>query len=451
MDKETLSNYGWVVIVVLILAVMLALATPFGNFVANGVKATTLGFTETISKALGIDIPNIEGMDIGGISASNPNKEPENFNHEGNIPNGGIYIDIDTGRLPEGSPLPTKPKLGDEYIYGDYIYKYSYYARGNDSWYLMGGDSSQFTFWGCRTYNKDETIYGSPLNSICGYYVKYMHSAYQGCTKIEGLSTEYKMPEKCLSTANMFFKCETLKSIPENFKIPDSVTLATKMFYKCTALESIPKGFHLPDNATSMTGVFMDCTSLKYIADDFIINSEGSDITDFFNGCTSLETIPDNFKFPNRVAKMDSFFEGCTSLKTLPSNFKLPSTISLNGSFDKLFKDCKSLNLPEGFFDTALEFVNEEYGFTTTRMFENCTSLTNIPMSKFYKNGCMHTSMYSGCTNLTGTITIEDDSGYEGMLDGTTKPITVRYSYDYQKSEIENTCENTNLIFELIL
>ena len=30
MDKETLSNYGWVVICVLVLVVMIALATPFG-------------------------------------------------------------------------------------------------------------------------------------------------------------------------------------------------------------------------------------------------------------------------------------------------------------------------------------------------------------------------------------------------------------------------------------
>ena len=29
MDKETLSHYGWIVILVLILAVLLAFATPF--------------------------------------------------------------------------------------------------------------------------------------------------------------------------------------------------------------------------------------------------------------------------------------------------------------------------------------------------------------------------------------------------------------------------------------
>ena len=44
MDKETLSNYGWIVILVLILAVMIALATPFGNFIAGAIKSTTAGF-----------------------------------------------------------------------------------------------------------------------------------------------------------------------------------------------------------------------------------------------------------------------------------------------------------------------------------------------------------------------------------------------------------------------
>ena len=52
MDKETLSNYGWIVICVLVLAVMLALATPFGNFIAEGFKATFLGFGQTNNSML---------------------------------------------------------------------------------------------------------------------------------------------------------------------------------------------------------------------------------------------------------------------------------------------------------------------------------------------------------------------------------------------------------------
>ena len=60
MDRETLSHYGWIVILVLILAVMLALATPFGNFLAEGFKATYAGFGMTSDNALGILIPGAE-------------------------------------------------------------------------------------------------------------------------------------------------------------------------------------------------------------------------------------------------------------------------------------------------------------------------------------------------------------------------------------------------------
>ena len=71
MDKETLSNYGWVVICVLVLAVMIALATPFGNFIATAVRSTTAGFFNVEKTALNntgliviedqeFDVPNID-------------------------------------------------------------------------------------------------------------------------------------------------------------------------------------------------------------------------------------------------------------------------------------------------------------------------------------------------------------------------------------------------------
>lgn len=52
MDKNTLSNYGWVVICVMVLAVMIALATPFGNFTTNAVRSTTSGLFKTNQDAL---------------------------------------------------------------------------------------------------------------------------------------------------------------------------------------------------------------------------------------------------------------------------------------------------------------------------------------------------------------------------------------------------------------
>lgn len=54
MDKETLSNYGWIVICILVLSVMIALATPFGNFIKTAVQSTTQGLFDVHQKAAGI-------------------------------------------------------------------------------------------------------------------------------------------------------------------------------------------------------------------------------------------------------------------------------------------------------------------------------------------------------------------------------------------------------------
>ena len=80
MDKETLSNYGWIVILVLILAVMLALATPFGTFIADGIKSTTQGLFDVNYSALNstglINIGN-QSFDTESIPPAEAPTEPE--------------------------------------------------------------------------------------------------------------------------------------------------------------------------------------------------------------------------------------------------------------------------------------------------------------------------------------------------------------------------------------
>ena len=52
MEKGTLSSYGWIVIVTLVMAVMLALASPFGTYVGDGVVSIVRGYTTTGDTAL---------------------------------------------------------------------------------------------------------------------------------------------------------------------------------------------------------------------------------------------------------------------------------------------------------------------------------------------------------------------------------------------------------------
>jgi hypothetical protein len=52
MDKETLSNYGWIVICVIVLAVMIALAPDFAEAVKNAVVDATKQLIGHASTAL---------------------------------------------------------------------------------------------------------------------------------------------------------------------------------------------------------------------------------------------------------------------------------------------------------------------------------------------------------------------------------------------------------------
>ena len=54
MDKETLSNYGWITIAILVLSVMIALSTPFGNYIKAAVWNTTTALIETTNKSMNI-------------------------------------------------------------------------------------------------------------------------------------------------------------------------------------------------------------------------------------------------------------------------------------------------------------------------------------------------------------------------------------------------------------
>lgn len=55
MDKKTLSHYGWLIIITLILAVMLALATPFGSYVGDATVSFVRGFFTAQDGALDED------------------------------------------------------------------------------------------------------------------------------------------------------------------------------------------------------------------------------------------------------------------------------------------------------------------------------------------------------------------------------------------------------------
>ena len=280
MDKETLSNYGWIVICVLVLAVMLALATPFGNFISTAVKSTTQGLFDTNKNALNsTGLINIgdqsfsdgTGDSGGGNQTTEVKREAGSF-----IPDGAKYTVKTTNTMLEGNgtnKFPNTPQTGDTYEEVDYMYKYNQYYNGS----FWESKTSQ-NGWGVRVKDTSKTSYGEVLSEIAGQPVKNMFYTFYNCTS---LTTAPTIPSRVTNMYQTFYNCTSLTTAPT---IPNSVTNMTYTFYGCTSL-TIPPDMSNASSVTNMESTFDNCTSLTVAP---TIPSSVTNMYRTFYGCTSL-------------------------------------------------------------------------------------------------------------------------------------------------------------------
>ena len=125
MDKQTLSNYGWIIICILVLVVMVALATPLGDFIAGGIKSTAKGFFGTKQEAMESAGMKVDDQDF---------EEKEDLSKI--IPVGAVYYigvtsttigeyESATTKLVEEEKMPEIVGENDVYVYGNYEYRYN--------------------------------------------------------------------------------------------------------------------------------------------------------------------------------------------------------------------------------------------------------------------------------------------------------------------------------------
>lgn len=397
MDKETLSNYGWIVICVLVLAVMIALAGPFGTFVAGAVKSTTAGLFGVNQNALGA-----AGIEIGDQAFANcEHLETEIRNatadYSGDtcckecgtilstgtyvIPEGGKYTAVDGTVYNPGDGFPETVTTGDEYQYQDYRYRYNQYRNDAMKWVTKESQNG----WGVLYIgSKSEAspilshINNEPVTTM-SYAFDYSHS---------GLTVAPIVPDTMTNMCHAFNYCRNLTTAPI---IPDSVTNIEGIFYYCQSLKTYA-------GSTDADG---DMTN-------YIIPSHIKNWNKAFYYCESIIKAP---TIPEGVSEFDSTFYKCTSLTAIP---KLPETARL------------------------LDFT-----------FCYCTGLNDVTGLVLPKNIVRLYSTFSGCTNLTGTITINAEPWgiCVGVFDNTTKPIYITGTSTYLQRIADDT-NNGNVIVQ---
>ena len=389
MDKQTLSNYGWIVICILVLSVMLALATPFGTFCANGFKATYTGFEYTGNKALKTVLPG-SGNDDGGNTPDTPDVPVAascgiEGHYEGDglsphgiratcgkhqytcqcdgwvVPVGGKY-QTNSAIYNENEKLPCGYILngGDKYFFGDY----EYYYWGN---YPSKG------VWKVSVVDTTKNSYGEILTEILGKPVADMDGTFKNCVNMT-----------------------QAPAIPENVKILEGT------FEGCISLEKTP---FIPNTVTSLSGTFIGCTSLTYITN---LPDDVEYLSSAFKGCTSLTNLS-YLTIPVSVKKMDMTFYNCKSLTYAPVITRDNLALTEMGS---TFNGCTSLlagangdplRIPDnvsnltGAFASCKSFSGKIYIFCNPTSYSLCFAGSSITTS--------NASSYLACGgNCTQTI-----------------------------------------------
>lgn len=245
MDKETLSNYGWIVICVLVLSVMIALATPFGGYISTAVKSTTQGLFDTNKNALNsTGLINIGDQSFDdGASASEIKREAGSV-----IPDGARYTVKATNTVLKGNgtnKFPDTPAKGDTYEEGDYVYTYN---RSNSISYNYG---TEWSVAGKRLGVR--TSCGKILSEIAGKPMNNMTATFENC---RFLKTAPAIPNSVTDMDSAFSGCKSLATAPE---IPSSVTNMKNTFWECSSLTTAPE---IPISVTDMYGTFTNCTLL---------------------------------------------------------------------------------------------------------------------------------------------------------------------------------------------
>ena len=255
MDKETLSNYGWIVICVLVLAVMIALATPFGGYISTAVKSTTQGLFDTNKNALN----STRLINIGDQSFDDGNSyKTENITFY--YDNGDyLYLrktisgnELGAQTIEDGKKfvkdifIPTLAKCS----FDDYLRNTG--ATEDELWTELKLTDETFepavlqNGWFVRPKSTEQTEYAPILESINGIPITDMSDSFQGCSN---MTKAPKIPETVTDMNATFMYCTSLSEVPN---IPQNVQYMPYTFKGCTLLKD--KTISIPTSVTNPNG-----------------------------------------------------------------------------------------------------------------------------------------------------------------------------------------------------
>ena len=213
-------------------------------------------------------------------------------------------------------------------------------------------------------------------------------------TEIENLN--YLYTNECINMNAMFYGCKTLKELDISNFNTSKVTNIGYMFAVCSSLINIDLNNFDTSNVKIMNGVFEGCTNLKTLN---IINFNTSNVCNMswmFSGCSSLTSLNVNNFNTSNVTNMRNMFNDCNKLISIDiSNFNTYKVTDMNS----MFCNCINLTVLNLYkFDTS-NVTDMSYMFYNTKF--SLLDLTSFNLSKLETSENMF--QYSTISKITST------------------------------------------------
>lgn len=242
MDRNTLSRYGWIVVIALVFAVMLAFATPFGKFAGKTFLAITDGYIDA---------------GTGAVSEENLQKHEDMWNEE-------IFL------LKDGTNYTIEEIEADSHLYAIGQTKPEYVvARFNDDYTevvitqnTVESDGIMMDWEAWFDFSPMQQHQNTLTKAIIKEGIVNIgqssggRGAFARCTNLVDISFPTSLTKIGQSA---FDHCGNLK----NVKLPKNLqTLRNLSFNACASLTqiTIPTGVDKIER-----GTFQNCTSLKTV------------------------------------------------------------------------------------------------------------------------------------------------------------------------------------------
>lgn len=308
MDKNSLSEYGWIIVIVIILAILIAFATPFGKFIVTSFQNTVDHFIQstqnTIAGLKRLDSPGnisvsgettgyiltfdlVDGAD-GYTIKVNGGEEITSTSNSVNITDqlegqtGAVTIAViatdSTGKFQNSPEATHRHRMPGLYQTGTYTLVKPWETLLDDGIINVsegvaatcidmdtGTNASTDALAGDLVISPDVTALGDYSFALCSKLTEVLipntvtdmgQATFVMCEELEKIT----LSKKTTSIPGMaFMQASSLKSI----NIPDSATsIGDYAFYGATNLESI----YIGENTTSIGEmVFTSCGNLSRI------------------------------------------------------------------------------------------------------------------------------------------------------------------------------------------